>query len=52
MLVEAPMDTDVEIVRSTWVYGGKRLIEPSSGWFFSDVSLRIAGAEQLCKGND
>ncbi|KAI3749376.1 hypothetical protein L2E82_19986 [Cichorium intybus] len=33
-LVEACNDTDVQIVRLTWVpYRGKRLIEPSSSWF-------------------
>ncbi|KAI3485363.1 hypothetical protein L1887_51382 [Cichorium endivia] len=42
-LVEARSDTDVQIVRLTG-YRGERLIEPSSSWFPSEVSLRIAGA--------
>ena len=32
--MEVRNDIEVQIVRHTWVYGGERLIEPSSGWFF------------------
>ena len=48
ILVEARTDTDVEIVRSTWVCEGQRTNRTIQWLVPSEVSLRTAGAEQFC----